>query len=55
MIKFDPTGKYLAVGDHAGRVVTFETVDGKKKGESYDYATEVTIFSSLVPIPCSRI
>lgn len=41
-IKFDPTGKFLALGDHAGRVIIFETPEStKKKQESYEYCTEV--------------
>lgn len=43
VLKFDQSGRYLALGDHAGRVIVFEAPDGKKKTDGYDYCTEVTI------------
>jgi serine/threonine-protein phosphatase 2A regulatory subunit B len=39
-IKFDKSGKFLALGDKAGRVIIFECPDSSKKKEEYDYFTE---------------
>ena len=41
-MKFDPTGKYLSLGDHAGRIIIFELTENKKKVESYEYYAEVS-------------
>ncbi len=38
-MRFDKSGKYLSLGDKAGRIIIFEAVEGKKK-EEYDYFTE---------------
>lgn len=31
VMKFDQEGKYLGLGDKAGRIIIFKTVEGKKK------------------------
>lgn len=38
-MRFDRSGRYLSLGDRAGRVIIFEAPEGKKK-EEYDYFTE---------------
>lgn len=39
-MKFDKSGKFLALGDKAGRVIIFECPDFSKKKEEYDYFSE---------------
>lgn len=39
-LKFDQTGRYLSLGDRAGRVIVFEALEGKKKEPDYEYLTE---------------
>lgn len=40
-LKFDPTGRFLALGDHAGRVIVFQSESvPKQKDEQMDYFTE---------------
>jgi serine/threonine-protein phosphatase 2A regulatory subunit B len=41
VIKFDPTGKFLSVGDKAGRVILFSASETTKKKEiEYEYYAE---------------
>lgn len=39
VLKFDSDGKYLALGDKAGRVIVFKVADGKKKDDKFSYFT----------------
>jgi serine/threonine-protein phosphatase 2A regulatory subunit B len=39
-MKFDKTGKFLAIGDKAGRIIIFQCPESNKKKEEYDYFTE---------------
>ncbi len=39
-IKFDSSGNYLAVGDKAGRIIVFASLDSKKTTPTYDYFSE---------------
>ena len=36
-MKFDKSGKFLALGDKAGRIIIFECPDSSKKKDEYDY------------------
>lgn len=51
-VKFDQTGKYLSLGDRAGRLIIFDVqqVKGKKYSE-YSYYTEVRSSAKAAPIP----
>lgn len=40
VIKYDNTGRYLALGDNAGRVIVFQSELGKQKDEQLEYFTE---------------
>ena len=41
-LSFDKTGKYLSLGDRAGRLIIFEENEqGKHKGSKYQYMTEL--------------
>ena len=41
MVKFDPSGNYLALGDKAGRIIIFQTpLSTKRKDEQLNYFTE---------------
>lgn len=40
VMKFDKSGKFLALGDKAGRVIIFESPDSSKKKDEYDYFSE---------------
>ena len=42
-MKFDNEGKYLGLGDKAGRIIIFKSIDSKKKEEKYAYHTEVLL------------
>ena len=51
-MKFDQDGKYLGVGDKAGRIIIFKAADSKKKEDKFGYYYEVSIcLSSLLLIP----
>jgi hypothetical protein len=40
-LKYDPSGRYLALGDHAGRVIIFSSdTTSKQKDEQLEYFTE---------------
>jgi serine/threonine-protein phosphatase 2A regulatory subunit B len=40
-MKFDSSGKYLSLGDRAGRIIIFETPESsKKKEEQFEYYAE---------------
>jgi hypothetical protein len=41
-LKYDPTGKYLCLGDNAGRIIIFqvsevENLSSKDQAQTYDY------------------
>lgn len=41
IIKFDNSGKFLSLGDKAGRIIVFEALENnKKKEQEYEYFTE---------------
>jgi serine/threonine-protein phosphatase 2A regulatory subunit B len=40
VIKYDQTGRYLALGDNAGRVIVFQNENNKQKDEQLEYFTE---------------
>jgi serine/threonine-protein phosphatase 2A regulatory subunit B len=39
VMKFDNSGKFLALGDKAGRIIIFECPESNKKKGEYDYFT----------------
>ena len=39
-LRFDQSGKYIALGDRAGRIIVFEAHENKKGASSYEYFTE---------------
>lgn len=39
VLKYDTTGRFLALGDNAGRVIIFQSEAGKQKEEQLDYFT----------------
>ena len=44
-LAFDPTGKYLAVGDNAGRLIIFQSPNnGGIPVSNYEYATEIQAY-----------
>lgn len=42
-IKFDHDGKFLGLGDKAGRIIIFKAPDSRKKDDRFSYFTEVPI------------
>lgn len=52
-VRFDQTGKYLSLGDRAGRLIIFDVQNGKgKKGTEFAYFTEVCSFRIVVSVAC---
>jgi hypothetical protein len=39
-VKFDSSGKMLALGDRAGRLIVFNAIDGIAPKQEYDYQFE---------------
>jgi hypothetical protein len=55
-VEFDQTGKYLSLGDRAGRLIIFDAQQVKnKKTIEYSYYTEVFALSNTVPIAYQRV
>lgn len=40
VLKYDTTGRYLALGDNAGRVIIFQNEPGKQKEQQLEYFTQ---------------
>jgi len=41
-LEYDPTGKFISLGDRAGRLIIFDAAEGNKKGQvEYQYLTEL--------------
>lgn len=56
VMKFSNDGKYLALGDKAGRVIVFKSADLKRKEDKFMYYTEVyNARFSFKPSPVSSI
>jgi hypothetical protein len=50
-VEFDQTGRYLSLGDRAGRLIIFDLQQCKnKKNIEYSYYTEVFLLIKTVPI-----
>lgn len=43
VLKYDPSGEYLALGDNSGRVIIFKN-SKCANGKEYEYMTEVFFF-----------
>lgn len=55
-VEFDQTGKYLSLGDRAGRLIIFDAQQQKnKKTVEFGYYTEVPSESIVVPVACARV
>lgn len=54
-MKFDQDGKFLGLGDKAGRIIIFKAADPKKKEDRFSYFTEVLNILPLVSSLYSRI